>query len=79
MIRCHSSSVPVTASTPIAAIAAPLIPSESISTSRRSKRSLIAPPSSKSSTCGSIQATPTTASAVGALESVYTCQAIATV
>ena len=55
-------------STPIAAIAVPRIPSESISTSRRSKRSLTAPPTSSRSTCGAIQATPTTPSAVGAFE-----------
>ena len=45
---------------------------------RRSKRSESTPPRSTKRTVGSVQATPTTASAVGAFDSSYTCQAIAT-
>jgi hypothetical protein len=48
-----------------------------IITRRRSKRSLITPLTSRKSTWGKVQATPTTDSAVGAFESSYTCQAIA--
>ena len=67
-IACQSSSVPVTDRTPSAAMAVPRIASETMSTSRRSNRSLTTPPSRSSSTCGAIQATPTSANAVGALE-----------
>ena len=62
----------------MAAIAEPRIASERTSTRRRSNRSLTAPPTSRSNTCGTIHATPTSASAVGTFEIAYTCQAIAT-
>jgi hypothetical protein len=57
---------------------APRKTSARIITRRRSNRSLITPLTSRKSTCGKVQATPTTESAVGAFESSYTCHAIAT-
>jgi hypothetical protein len=45
---------------------------------RRSKRSLTTPPTSRKRKSGRVQAMPTTASAVGAFESSYTCHAIVT-
>ena len=63
---------------PIAAVAEPGMASDTMSARRRSKRSLTAPPTSRSKTCGTIQATPTSASAVGTFEIAYTCHAIAT-
>jgi hypothetical protein len=53
--------------------------SAAMRTLRRSKRSLTAPPTSNSSTWGIVCATPITASAVGAFESSYACQASAIV
>jgi hypothetical protein len=47
-------------------------------TRRRSKRSLATPPTRRKTSIGRLQASPTTESAVGALESSYTCQAMAT-
>ena len=45
---------------------------------RRSKRSLSTPPISSVSTIGSVQASPTSASALGSLEMSSTSQAMAT-
>jgi hypothetical protein len=52
--------------------------SETIISERRSKRSESTPPTRISSTFGSVHATPTIESAVGASEISYTCHAIAT-
>src|SRR5579862_2254856 len=68
----------MTASVPIAPIASPRSVSEAIMMRRRSKRSLTTPPKSTSRACGNDIAILTTASAAGAPESVYTCQASAT-
>ena len=65
----HSCSAPVTDRTPISPIATASTALAASSSRRRSNRSLNAPPTSSSSTVGSVQATPTSASAVGTSDS----------
>ena len=67
-IMCQIWIVPVTASTPSAHIASMRTVSAAMSTLRRSKRSLTAPLTSRSTTCGTVCATPISASAVGTFE-----------
>ena len=64
----HSRSVSANASAEIAPIATNRIRSAITSRRRRSKRSLRTPASNRPATCGSVQANPTIASALGSFE-----------
>ena len=66
---CHSSRAPVIDRTAITATASPRPTSAASIRRRRSKRSLMTPPSSRNTIVGTVMAMPTTASAVGVLES----------
>ena len=68
-IRCHSSIAPVSERTPIVAAAAARTRSAAIMIRRRSNRSETTPPRRTKSPTGSVQATPTSESAVGESES----------
>ncbi len=76
--RGHRSSRPVAAITASSMIARPGMAAPTMSNLRRSSRSASAPPTSENANSGSGCASPTTASAVGAFESAYTCHATAT-
>src|SRR5262245_18764326 len=76
-IMCHSATTPLITSTPNSATAIMRMRSAATSTLRRSNRSLTAPPTSSSSTCGSVCAMPMSASAAGTFESSYACHAMA--
>ena len=66
---CQISRAPVSDRTAIAAIASPRTTSAPSIRRRRSKRSLMTPPSSRNAIVGIVIAIPTIASAVGVLES----------
>ena len=66
---CHSSSVPVRASSAMAPTATPRARSANSISRRRSSRSLSTPPSSRNAIVGIVIAMPTSDSAVGALDS----------
>ena len=66
---CQSSSAPVSDRTAITPIASPRATSAASIRRRRSKRSLMTPPSRRKAIVGTVMAIPTTASAVGVLES----------
>src|SRR5918996_57883 len=76
--RCQSSIWPVNERTAIVAAATARTTSAAIMTRRRSTRSVTTPPTRTKSPTGRVQATPTSESAVGELESSYTCHASAT-
>jgi hypothetical protein len=75
---CHSRSAPLSASAPIATSSTARTASALSITLRRSWRSLTTPPSKSSAISGIVIAMPISDSAVGALLSVYACQATAT-
>ena len=66
---CHSSSAPVSESSAMRPTASPRTTSAATMIRRRSKRSLSTPPSSRKAIVGTVIAIPTSARAVGALES----------
>ncbi len=66
---CQSSSAPVSDRTAITPIASPRATSAASIRRRRSKRSLMTPPSRRKAIVGTVMAIPTTASAVGVFDS----------
>ena len=66
---CHSSRAPVSESSAMSPTASPRRTSAATMTRRRSKRSLTTPPRSRKAMVGTVIVIPTSASAVGALDS----------
>lgn len=66
--RCHSWMSPLSDSTASPAKQTARTTSAVSITSRRSNRSLITPPTSTSTTCGTVSATPTSDIAIGLFE-----------